>query len=194
MWAHIWSTTVIEGKGETILPLDRFVQPRIEPEVVFKLRDRPPLNALPSEMLRSVEWMSAGFEIVQCHFADWKFTVADATADFGLHGALVVGRPMFIDEHNRDVVAAALSAFELTLRCDGTYVDRGVGSNVLGGPLHALAHLTGVLVDQPRYAPLSDGDIVTTGTITKAWPVAPGERWTSDYGSLGLEGLTTSLS
>ena len=29
-----------------------------------------------------------------------------------------------------------------------------------------------------------------TGTITDAWPVAPGETWTSDYGILGLSGLT----
>jgi hypothetical protein len=34
---------------------------------------------------------------------------------------------------------------------------------------------------------------VTTGTITDAWPVAAGETWSSDYGALGLEGLTLSF-
>src|SRR3954471_20629175 len=83
MWAHIWSTTVTQSHRGAVLPLDRFVQPRIEPEVVFKLRERPSPTASASEIVRSVEWIAAGFEIVQCHFPDWKFTVADATADFG---------------------------------------------------------------------------------------------------------------
>lgn len=59
MWAHMWSTTVTHAQGNTVVQLDRFVQPRIEPEVVFKLRERP--RPSPSEILRSVEWMAPGF-------------------------------------------------------------------------------------------------------------------------------------
>ena len=61
-------------------------------------------------------------------------------------------------------------------------------------PLHALAHLTRVLADQRKYRLLGAGEIVTTGTITDAWPIAPGERWTSDYGGLGVNGLTLDFS
>jgi 2-oxo-3-hexenedioate decarboxylase len=144
-------------------------------------------------MLRSVEWMAPGFEIVHCHFPDWKFTVADATADFGVHGALVIGTPLLIDDDNRDAIAAKLSTFELTLSRDDAAVDRGLGSNVLDGPAHALGHLVQVLADQPAHQPLAAGEIITTGTITNMWPVASGERWTSDYGALGLDGLSVSF-
>ena len=34
---------------------------------------------------------------------------------------------------------------------------------------------------------------VTTGTVTDAWPVAPGEAWSSDYGTLGMPGLVLRL-
>jgi 2-oxo-3-hexenedioate decarboxylase len=190
----MWSTTVTHAQGNTVVGLDRFVQPRIEPEVVFKLRERPQHTGSPSEILRSVEWMAPGFEIVHCHFPDWKFTVADATADFGVHGALVVGTPLFIDDDNRDAIAAELSRFELTLSRDGVEVDRGLGANVLDGPAHALAHLVQVLADQPEHQPLDAGEIITTGTITNMWPITGGERWTSDDGSLGLDGLTVSFS
>ena len=67
-------------------------------------------------------------------------------------------------------------------------IDRGVGANVLGSPALALAHLARVLADQPQMPPLAAGELVTTGTITDAWPVAPGETWSSDYGTLGLPG------
>ncbi len=35
---------------------------------------------------------------------------------------------------------------------------------------------------------------MTTGTITDAWPVAPGETWSSDYGTLGIDGLILSFT
>jgi 2-keto-4-pentenoate hydratase len=60
---------------------------------------------------------------------------------------------------------------------------------VLGSPLNALAHLGHVLAGQPRFAPLAAGEIVTTGTLTDAWPVKREETWQSHYGSLGVEGL-----
>ncbi len=76
----------------------------------------------------------------------------------------------------------------MTLSRGGTVVDRGVGANVLGSPALALAHLARLLAEQPQFSPLAAGEIVTTGTITDAWPVAPGEAWSSDYGALGLDG------
>ena len=51
-----------------------------------------------------------------------------------------------------------------------------------------------VLVPRVRLPPLVAGEIVTTGTITDAWPVAPGETWSSDYGALGLQGMTLTLT
>src|SRR5262245_43055113 len=56
MWAHMWSETVRLTDGELVVPIDRFVQPRIEPEVVFKLRAPAPRTESPSEMLDAVEW------------------------------------------------------------------------------------------------------------------------------------------
>ena len=46
---------------------------------------------------------------------------------------------------------------------------------------------------QPTQTPLSAGEIITTGTITNAWPIERGQTWTSDYGVLGLHGLTLTL-
>ena len=73
-------------------------------------------------------------------------------------------------------------------------IDTGVGANVLDSPALALAHLARVLAGQPQFPPLAAGEIVTTGTITDAWPVAPGETWTSDYGALGLPGITLTFA
>ena len=190
MWAPVWSHSVhFAEHGAATLPLAGFVRPRIEPEVVFKLGAAPPASDDPLALMAAVEWIAAGFEIVQSVFPDWRFAAADCTAASGLHAALVVGTPLAVTAANRADIVSRLPSFELTLARDGAGVDRGVGSNVLGGPLHALAHLMRVLAGQPSFAPLAAGEIVTTGTVTDAWPVQRDETWESDYGSLGLEGL-----
>jgi 2-keto-4-pentenoate hydratase len=190
IWASIWAHTVhFAPGGEATLPLGSLVQPRIEPEVVFKLKTPIASTDAPSLVLESVEWIAPGFEIVQSPFPDWKFSAADCTAACGLHGALVVGAPVAVTDANRAELAAALSTFTLTLSRGDVVIDRGTGANVLGGPPQALAHLARLLVGQPQFPQLSATEIITTGTVTDAWPVAPGEVWSSDYGRLGLDGL-----
>jgi 2-keto-4-pentenoate hydratase len=73
------------------------------------------------------------------------------------------------------------------LRVDG-------GNRSFRSPALALAHLARALAGLPQFPPFAAGEIVTTGTITDAWPVTPGETWSSDYGVLGLEGLTLMSS
>jgi 2-keto-4-pentenoate hydratase len=190
MWAHVWASSVHHAENNAaVLALDRFMLPRIEPEVVFRLRGPIPVTGDAREVLRHVEWIAPGFEIVQSHFPDWKFQAADCTAAFGLHAALVVGKPVTVSDANRDRLAHALPTFALTLRRGDNVIDRGIGANVLDSPALALVHLARTLAAQPFAAPLTAGEIVTTGTVTDAWPVAAGETWSSDYGDLGIDGL-----
>jgi len=195
MWAHVWAHTVRHAAADrATLALAPFVQPRIEPEVVFGLKAPVPIAADALGALACVEWIAPGFEIVQSHFPGWKFAAADCTAAFGLHGALVVGTPLPVTDANRAALATALPAFTLTLRREGALIDTGVGANVLDSPALALVHLARVLARQPQFPPLAAGEMITTGTVTDAWPVAAGESWSSDYGALGLPGLTLTFA
>jgi 2-keto-4-pentenoate hydratase len=195
MWAHVWAHTVHDAvANRATLALTPFVQPRIEPEVVFKLRAPVPITDDAERVLGCVEWVAPGFEIVQSHFPGWKFAAADCTAAFALHGALVVGTPLPVTDRNRAKLAAALPTFTLTLRRAGVVIDTGVGANVLDSPALALVHLARVLAQQPQFPPLAAGEVITTGTLTDAWPVAAGETWSSDYGALGLSGVTLTFN
>ena len=131
MWAHTWSHTVhFATDGQASLPLHSFVRPRIEPEVVFKLKAPVPLTDDPLALLSSVEWIAPGFEIVQSHFPDWKFTAADCAAAFGLHGALVVGAPVSVTDANRAKLAAALPTVAVTLSRGGQVIDLGASARM----------------------------------------------------------------
>ena len=45
----------------------------------------------------------------------------------------------------------------------------------------------------PLGRPLQPGDIITTGTVTRAFPVAPGERWSTQMTGLPLPGLELAI-
>lgn len=183
IWGTVWNTTLAFCEGEGEVPLAGACQPRIEPECVFGLQATPPARASLDDLLACVEWIAPGFEIVQSHMPDWKFTAADTVADGGLHARLLVGRRIAAAQLPREAGAfdAQLAAAPITLWRDGARIDEGRGANVLDGPLHALAHFVAALRDCPGAPDLQPGDVVTTGTWTDAWPVHRGERWRADF-------------
>lgn len=188
IWAYLYDTTVVRLDGtRAACSLSRFVEPRIEPEIVFGFRAAP--RGGPEDILQAIEWVAHGFEIVQSHFPGWRFTAADTVADWALHATLLVGPPQPLDRFGPDVLAM-LERFTLTLSCDGRAVETARGANVLGNPVKAVAHLVEVLARQPDARPLQAGEIVTTGTITTAWPLRAGEVWTSALEGIALPGLS----
>ncbi|MCC6870005.1 MAG: decarboxylase [Burkholderiales bacterium] len=195
MCAQVWRETLVDApSGAASFALDRAREPRIEPEVVFGLRRALPSGADARTVLAAVEWIAPGFEIVDSPFPGWKFRAPDCTAAFGLHRALVVGPRLALDERRRDEFATRLPSFVLTLRRDGAPVEEGVGRNVLDSPALALGHLAQLLATQRAMPPLAAGELVTTGTLTDAWPVRAGETWTSDYDDLGVAGISLRFS
>lgn len=190
IWAPMWSNSVrFAHDDRERMELAPFVQPRIEPEVVFKLRTPVSATAHAEEVLQSVEWLAPAFEIVQCHYAGWKFSAPDCIADFGLHGALVIGTPVPVATADIGHWASALESFDVRLIRASQTIDRGNGAFVLGSPLLSLAYLASEFA-KPGQPLLAAGEIVSTGTLTDAWPVVAGETWSSDYSTLGTRPLT----
>ena len=188
IWGTVFDRTLhFARQNACVACLDDLAQPRIEPEICFKLK-AVPRSADPDALLACLEWMAHSIEIVQCDQPGWKTSLAHATAANGLHGLLIVGTPVAVDE------APALGSVQLLLRQGASVVDRGSGKNVLGSPLAALGHLVELLPRQPGAPPLAAGEIVTTGTLTDAYPVAPGETWHTEIVGISLPGLTVQFT
>lgn len=187
MWGTVYDRTLVTADdNKATARLEGLVQPRIEPEICFKLRSIPKNSTL-EELVSCIEWMAHSVEIVQCHHPDWKVTIADCTADNGLHGRLVVGTPIPLQDPGK------LPKVEARLFKGEELKDRGVGANVLGSPLRSLGYLVDLLGKQPDAEPLRAGEIITTGVLTDAHPVAPGETWRTQISGLPLQGLTIAF-
>jgi 2-oxo-3-hexenedioate decarboxylase len=187
MWSHVWDRTVgFWPDGEAQLSIEGLCEPRIEPEVVFGLRGAPGAGHDARTLLSAVEWVAPGFEIVHSVYPGWKFGAADCTAQLGLHGRLAVGPRRVLDDRARLALAEALPAMHVSLLRDGVVADTGVGANVLDSPALAIAWLRDLLARQPGSPPLAAGEVVTTGTLTDAQPVAAGERWRATFDGAAL--------
>lgn len=165
-WAPIYEETISE---ELTVSLDGYVGPRIEPEIMLGFRSDVSRDSSLAEIGAALGWASLGFELVHCHYPEWNMAPADAIADAGLHGLLLVGdrleAPPDADQRLAETAVELLRGEEV--------VARGKGSNALGGPLEAVAWF----LTLPGVEGIRVDEIVTTGSLTPAFPVARGESW-----------------
>jgi 2-oxo-3-hexenedioate decarboxylase len=182
MWSYVFDTTVHEGATE--FDLAGLPQPGIEPEIVLHLAHAPEAGMDETDLIACIDRIAHGFEIVQSVYPGWTMTGPEAAAAFGLHGGLVIG-PWHDITRDREIWADRLRRFTITLSRGGAIRERGAAANVLGGPVSALRFLVAEIARHPGSEPLRAGEIVTTGTLTDAQPVAPGETWRSVIDGLG---------
>lgn len=189
-WGYLWDQRCqTEMRGVYLVPATMNLQPRLEPEIVFGLKARPHSYMSEKEALSCIEWMAHGYEIVISLFKGWKFTAADTTAVNALHNRLYIGKRLNIDHKNADTLVSQLENFHIKLYNGRTLVDTGSGSNVLGSPIKALLHICRMLESQIVHPGLCAGEIITTGTLTKAVPVSYGEVWSTVLKGIDLPGL-----
>lgn len=186
IWGSVYDRTVHELAPGLRFSLAGLAEPRIEPEIIFGLAHPPSPGMDLRDLLGCVAWVAHGFEIVQSVFEGWRFTPAETVAAYGLHGALFIG-PRHPIGLRSQAWLDALASFRIRLYREGEEVDRGEARNVLDGPLHALAHLVEVLAADPLAPPLEPGEIVTTGTLTRAFPISGGETWSTALSGIALE-------
>ncbi len=191
IWGDMYDTTLADiAPGGGSWPLGRLAEPRIEPEIAFGIGRVPEPGMDAAALMGCIDWVAHGCEIVQSIFPGWVFRPEDTVAGFALHGAYRLGPRVRAASMAVADWLAALATFEIALSKDGAIVDRGSGANVLDSPLNALAHLVRLLAEDPENPPLAAGEIVTTGTVTRAFPVAPGEAWSTEVIGLPLPGLS----
>lgn len=174
--------------------LASLVEPRTEPEIAFLLSSEPKPGMTPDELISCISGVCAGFEMVQSIFAGWKFDAADTVAAFGLHGAFLHGPILELAPAERKSWVSRLGRFKTTLHRNGEVADEGHARNVLGGgPLVALGYLAELVASEPHATPLKEGEIVTTGTLTRALPVGPGETWQASFEDLPIDTIEIKL-
>jgi 2-keto-4-pentenoate hydratase len=147
------------------------LQPRVEPEIGLRLRDRLTGPCSAAEALAACEAALACLEIVDSVWSGYRFTLEDNTADGSSAAWVVVGPELPLDD---------LAALPVELYVDGVAGERATGAAASGHPAAGLAWLAGQLAE--RGQALEAGELVITGGLTRAQPLEAGHRISAGFG------------
>jgi 2-keto-4-pentenoate hydratase len=160
------------------IPMGRFIQPRIEPEVAFVLK--APLRGpgvTVHEAIAAVDFVLPALEIVDSRIEDWKIGLFDTVADNASSGAVVLGStPTPLHEVDLRLMGAVMTR-------NGVVVGTGAGGAVLGSPITSLVWLANTV--GARGVTLEAGHVVLPGALCAMVPVAAGDAVTARFSGLG---------
>jgi 2-keto-4-pentenoate hydratase len=194
VWAHMYDDTVhYSDSNSAVLTLRHSRSLKVEPEIVFGLKQAVGEGSDAAAALASADWLAIGFEIIDCPFPEWKFQPSDFVASFGLHAALVIGERMQVRPDLISSLVNQLQQFKVRVSKHGEFVEEGSGRNSLKSPALCLAELGGAIARRFPDQPLTAGEIVSSGTLTAGHPASKGDVWTVEVEGLALPPLTLTL-
>ena len=158
--------------------MSRLIQPRIEPEIAFILREplRGP-GVTQSQVLRSIEAVVPCFEIIDSRIENWRIKFVDTVADNGSCARCVLG------DRTEGIEGLDMRLIGVVLEKNGDIVATGAGAAVLGHPAAAVAWLANTLAAHGLH--LSRGHLVLPGALTTAVLAADGDFFQASFAGLG---------
>ncbi|GLW11732.1 putative hydratase/decarboxylase [Microtetraspora sp. NBRC 13810] len=145
------------------LGLGGLIQPRVEPEVAFRVARDVDLEDPRASVVNAVDAVAPALEIIDSRYRDFRFTYADVIADNTSAAAFVVGpwAPM-----------RPLGNLAVRMTLGPQTVAAGTTGAILGDPLRGLRLLAGIC---RRHAiRIRAGDIILAGAATAAVPLTEG--------------------
>lgn len=161
------------------VPSDKLMQPKIEGEIAFILKDDLTGGKVTAEDVKAAtDYVVAAFEIVDSRIADWKIKLIDTVADNASSGRYVLGDcRKKLDEIDLPNIPMKLT------KNGGELVGEGTGAAVLGDPTRAVAWLANRLWDYGVI--LKKGEVILSGAFSAAPPAQKGDVFEADFGPLG---------
>jgi 2-keto-4-pentenoate hydratase len=177
----------MEYLGGDVVPIARFLQPRVEAEVAFVLEADLIDGDLEVGQIRSaIDFAVAAIEICDSRVAEWDITFGDTVADNASAGAYVLGpQRVGLDQFEPKLV-------DMSMTVTGQEPSAGSGSDCLGDPLLAVQWLA----RQARALgePLLAGQVILSGALGPMRSVLPGAHVSATISTLGSVSVTFSPS
>jgi 2-keto-4-pentenoate hydratase len=175
-YGPVLASTVYRNGDE--VSVSRFIQPKIEAEIVFVLGTElrgPGVTA--ADARNAVAGIGASVEIVDSRFADWRIKLADTVADLASNGAVAASDNLIpLDDLDPRLIGMVLTR-------NGELVDTGAGAAALGDPLLVVAWLANTLAEVG--IALEPGHLVMTGALHAAVPMSAGDVFRAEFDRLG---------
>ncbi len=173
-----WVTDAMQLPLNLPIQTDRFIHPRVEPELFFRLGSALKGPGVTKEdAANAVDAVVAGADIIDSRYHSFAFTLPDVIADNASGAGFVMGPIM------KPIDAVDLELEAVLVEVDGIVVDSATATAVLGHPLEAVAAAANLLGQ--RGLALDAGDWVLAGAMTDAIAVTEGQSLSFHFSTLG---------
>jgi len=152
------------------------IAPGFENELCVELAKDVAPGATLTDVEAAVAAVRPALEIIETR-GDFVGQIALALADNAQQHSFVLGQPV------PGVAAADLAGLVARVRRNGEEIGNGRGDAVLGNPFNSVAWLAGKLAEFGEG--LRAGDLVMTGSFTRQFPLAAGDRIETEFEGLG---------
>ena len=179
IWGWLTDTMLEEDGGR--VPLDRFIHPRVEPEVCFLTSreiDRP-LTLL--EAASYLDAVAPAMEIIDSRYRNFKFTLEDVVADNCSSAGLVIGPWTRRFDGLRNAV--------VLMRMNGRAVQVGSTAAILGDPLRSVVQASRLISQSGLVLPA--GSLIMAGAATAAEALPRGAHVQCVVNGFGTTEFTT---
>ncbi|MEL6649346.1 MAG: fumarylacetoacetate hydrolase family protein [Bacteroidota bacterium] len=180
IWGRLTDQMYIDSGGT--LDMDRFIHPRVEPEICFRVgRDLPwPLSK--AKLLDYIDGVAPALEVIDSRYQNFKFSLEDVIADNCSSAAFVVGP--WMNPHT------PLAGLAISLKVNGETVQSGNSDAILGDPWESVlaAARLGNQYGQPIFA----GSYLMAGAATSAVYLDRGQAIEAEIESLGTIGFSVA--
>lgn len=155
--------------GKEELDLSKLIEPRIEAEIVFVLKEDlkgPVVTAW--DVISATEGVMPALEVVDTRFDSWKFKIFDTVADSASYARLVVGNKMTkIDDLDLSIIGMASYK-------NGELINTASSAEVMGNPVNSVVWLANKMLEFGNY--LKKGEVILSGSLTPVFSIEPGDN------------------
>jgi 2-keto-4-pentenoate hydratase len=174
---------ILESKPSGhVFAANELISPGFENELCLRV-SRPLAGDIDMATARAaVDVIYPSLEIIETR-GDFVKQIAVALADNAQQKTVILGKPIPLG-------VLQLDAVPVTVAINGATAATGRGDAVLGNPLNSLIWLARKLTEFGRG--IREGDLIMSGSFTRQFPIAPGDRIRVEFGGIGV--VETSMA
>ena len=154
---------------------DELIRPGFESELCLHIKEPLSGEVDMGTVRRAVDVIYPALEIIETR-GDLSAQIAVAMADNAQQKTNILGSPVSLG-------SIALDTVEATVQINGQTAATGRGDAVLGNPLNSVIWLARKLTEFGLG--IRAGDLIMSGSFTRQFPIAPGDRIRVDFSGIG---------
>lgn len=157
----IWGilTDQMTIKPEKELSMNRWIHPRAEPEIAFKVKKDITREISLEEVSEYIDQMAVAIEVIDSRYQNFKFSLEDVVADNCSSTGYVIGEWKDLKNEN-------IADLDLRLMINNQVMETGKTSAILGNPLKSVVELSRLATNAGLT--VKKGQVILAGAATAA--------------------------